>query len=108
MEKEIKMTFGIQIHLYGSLRNMGKKHDEFTIKQGLESEAPLVDILKQVKIPPDRVQLVMVNHKAVHMDSTVCPGDRIALFPMEYPVFADWKDFRRDKCDRRTTLVQPE
>jgi len=40
------------------------------------------------------VQLVMVNHKAVHTNSTINPGDRIALFPREYPVFADWKDFR--------------
>ena len=94
MEKGIKMKSGIQIHLYGSLRNMGKKHDEFTIRTSLESEAPLVDILKKLKIPLDMVQLVMVNHKAVHVDSTIYPGDRIALFPREYPVFADWKDFR--------------
>ena len=33
------MKSDIQIHLYGSLRNMWKKHDEFTIRTGLESEA---------------------------------------------------------------------
>ena len=88
------MKSDIQIHLYGSLRNIGKKHDEFTIKTALESKSPLFDILNQVKIPLDLVQLVMVNHKAVCMDSTIYPGDRIALFPKEYPVFADWKDFR--------------
>ena len=88
------MKSDIQIHLYGSLRNIGKKHDELTFRTGLESNSPLVDILKQLKIPFDLVQLVMVNHKAVHMDSTITPGDRIALFPREYPVFADWKDFR--------------
>jgi len=88
------MKFDIQIHLYGSLRNIGKKNDEFTIRTGLESKAPLVDIIKELKISLDMVQLVMVNHKAVHMDSTIYPGDRIALFPREYPVFADWKDFR--------------
>jgi len=88
------MKSDIQIHLYGSLRNMGKKHDEFIIRTNLESEAPLVDILNQVKIPLNLVQLVMVNHKAVYMDSTIYPGNRIALFPKEYPVFADWKDYR--------------
>lgn len=88
------MKSDIQIHLYGSLRNIGKKHDEFTIKIALESKSPLFDILNQAKIPLDLVQLVMVNHKAVNMDSTIYPGDRIALFPKEYPVFADWKDFR--------------
>jgi len=88
------MKSDIQIHLYGSLRNMRKKDDEFVIQTVLESEALLADILKELKIPLDMVQLVMVNHKAVHMDSTINPGDRIALFPREYPVFADWKDFR--------------
>ena len=88
------MKSDIQIHLYGSLRKMGKKHDGFVIQTVLESEASLVDILNKLKIPFDMVQLVMVNHKAVHMDSTIYPGDRIALFPREYPVFADWKDFR--------------
>ncbi|MBT8350544.1 MAG: hypothetical protein KJO26_04830 [Deltaproteobacteria bacterium] len=88
------MKSNIQIHLYGSLRDMGKKHDDFTIRTDLESKSPLFDILNQVKIPPDRVQLAMVNHKAVYMDSTVYPGDRIALFPKEYPLFADWKDYR--------------
>lgn len=88
------MKSGIQILLYGSLRNMGKEHDKYSIRTGLESKAPLVDILKQLKIPINMVQLVMVNYKAVHINSTIYPGDRIALFPVEYPVFADWKDFR--------------
>jgi len=88
------MKSDIQILLYGSLRNIGKKHDEFTIRTGLESKSPLFDILNQAKIPLDLVQLVMVNHKAVNMDSTIYPGDRIALFPREYPLFADWKDYR--------------
>lgn len=88
------MKSDIQIHLYGSLRKMGKKNDGFVLQTGLESDASLVDILNKLKIPFDMVQLVMVNHKAVQMDSTIYPGDRIALFPREYPVFADWKDFR--------------
>ena len=94
MKKEIKMKSDIQIHLYGSLRKMGKKNDGFVIQTVLESEASLVDILNKLKIPFNMVQLVMVNHKAVQMDSTIYPGDRIALFPREYPIFADWKDFR--------------
>jgi hypothetical protein len=88
------METGIQIHLYGSLRNKGKSHDAFTIETDLESKTFLFDILNQVKIPLDLVQLVMVNHKAAYLDSTIHPGDRIALFPKEYPLFADWKDYR--------------
>ena len=90
------MKFDIQLHLYGSLRKRVKKHDEFTIRASLKANMLLVDLLKQLKIPLNLVQLAMVNHKAVHMDSTIYPGDRIALFPLEYPVFADWKDYRRN------------
>ena len=96
------MKSDIEIHLYGSLRNMGKKNDEFTIRTNLESEAPMVDILKQLKIPLNLVQLVMVNHKAVHMDSTIYQGDRVALFPREYPIFADWKDYRSISKEKST------
>ena len=96
------MKSDIQIHLYGSLRNIGKKHDEFIIRTGLKSKSPLVDILKQLKIPLDLVQLVMVNHKAVYMDSTIYPGDRVALFPKEYLFFADWKDYRSVSKAMRT------
>jgi len=88
------MKSDIHIHLYGSLRNRVKKHDEFTIRASLESRILLVDLLKQLKIPLNRVQLAMVNHKAVHVDATIYSGDRIALFPPEYPLFADWKAFR--------------
>jgi hypothetical protein len=40
------------------------------------------------------VQLAMVNHKAVPKNSTIHPGDRLALFPKEYIVFADWHDLK--------------
>jgi len=40
------------------------------------------------------VQLAMVNHRAVHKNSTIHPGDRLALFPKAYIVFADWHSFR--------------
>jgi hypothetical protein len=46
------------------------------------------------RIDYDQVQLAMVNHKAVSKASSVQPGDRLSLFPREYPIFADWKDLR--------------
>jgi hypothetical protein len=42
----------------------------------------------------DSVNLVMVNHRSVLKDSVVWPGDRVAVFPKEYPIFADWADHR--------------
>jgi hypothetical protein len=40
------------------------------------------------------VQLAMVNHSAVPKKSIIHPGDRLALFPKEYVIFADWHDLK--------------
>ena len=61
---------------------------------GLNAPTPMIDILERFEIPLDRVQLAMVNHRAVSKDSVIHPGDRLSLFPREYMVFADWKDLR--------------
>jgi hypothetical protein len=45
-------------------------------------------------IADDKVQMAMRNHRAVSKDADVNPGDRLALFPVEYPVYPDWNDFR--------------
>jgi hypothetical protein len=60
----------------------------------LNAPTPLPQLLKNLKIPSNKVQVAMVNYRAVPKNSTIHPGDRISLFPKEYPVFADWKDFR--------------
>jgi len=83
-----------QIHLFGSLRKKKEEDRDLPVRFYLDSPALLVDVLKRVGMPLDKVQLVMVNHKAVRKDCIIQPGDRIALFPKEYIVFADWKDFR--------------
>jgi molybdopterin converting factor small subunit len=59
-----------------------------------EGPLPLPELLKRLPVQAERVQLVMVNHKAVSFDYVVCPDDRVALFPREYMIFADWKNFR--------------
>jgi molybdopterin converting factor small subunit len=60
----------------------------------LDAPTPLHQVLRNLKIPSNRVQVAMVNYRAVSKNTTIHPGDRISLFPREYPVFADWKDFR--------------
>lgn len=60
----------------------------------LQRPIPLQEFLSGLQIPPDQVQLVMVNHKAVPPTHVIQPGDRVALFPREYAIFADWKDMR--------------
>jgi len=91
---EVLKTSEIQINLFGSLRKIMADLHDFPIRLGLEGTTPLADILRRLEIPSEMVQLVMVNYKAVPKDSTIFPGDRLSLFPKEYPIFVDWKDFR--------------
>jgi molybdopterin converting factor small subunit len=60
----------------------------------LENPVTLSDLIKDVVALADRVQMAMINHKAVPLDTPVGPGDRVALFPIEYPLFVDWRGFR--------------
>jgi sulfur carrier protein ThiS len=54
----------------------------------------LIDLLERLGFQPEEVTLAMVNHKSVPADWPVPPGDRLSLFPREYPIFADWLDHR--------------
>jgi len=83
-----------EVFLFGSL---GKERGEYRLSPAhceLESPAPLQEILSLLQIQSHRVQLVMVNHRAVPLDHVIQPGDRVALFPREYAIFADWKNLR--------------
>ncbi len=84
----------IQVRLFGSLlKQPGKLSDPKTLVE-LKKPSPLSEVIKNLDIPLSRVQLVMVNHRAVLPDFLIHPGDRVALFPREYAFFADWNAFR--------------
>ena len=83
-----------EIHLFGSLRKTFKNHNGRPVQLELEGSMSIMDILRDLTIDLDAIQLAMINYKAVSKDSAVYPGDRLSLFPKEYPIFADWKDFR--------------
>ncbi|MBW2592837.1 MAG: hypothetical protein JRE58_07550 [Deltaproteobacteria bacterium] len=88
------MKSNTQLILYGSLRKSVKGYNNAAIEVELSEPSIVSDFLQQFDVPVNRVQLVMLNHRAVHMESVITPGDRIALFPKEYPIFADWNDMR--------------
>ena len=83
-----------QLHLFGSLQKEIKDNEEMPIWFDIDSPTPLLDVLRRFKISLNKVQLAMVNHRAVSKDTVIHPGDRLALFPREYMVFADWRDLR--------------
>jgi hypothetical protein len=83
-----------ELVLFGSLKKETWDVDDDSIRFDLEDPTPLIEVLQIHKIPVHMVQLAMVNHRAVSKNSTIHPGDRLALFPKEYIVFADWHDLR--------------
>jgi hypothetical protein len=92
--KERLMSSNTQLHLFGSLKKTIEDQYDIPILFGLDVPTPLIDVLARFNIPLEMVQLAMVNHRAVPKASVIHPGDRISLFPREYIVFTDWKDFR--------------
>ena len=82
------------VFLFGSLNAGGSGTHSPRIQCGLRKPTPLPDLLERLRIQPSRVQLVMINHRAAPPDQVIQPGDRVALFPREYAIFADWKNLR--------------
>ena len=83
-----------KVYLFGSLRKKLGNFCDHPVQLGLKTATPLEEILSSLKIATDMVELAMINYRAVHKDSTIRPGDRLSLFPKEYPIFADWGDLR--------------
>lgn len=87
------MGENVKVHLFGSLRRSFQGGVESVC---LDCSEPMLlgEILRKLGICSSAVQLAMVNHRALAFNGRVRPGDRLALFPKEYAVFIDWKDFR--------------
>jgi hypothetical protein len=83
-----------EVHFFGSLAIAQSGNPAHQRQFAIQGPMVLSEFLNYIRIPLDKVQLVMVNHKAVPGDYMVQPGDRVALFPKEYPIYPDWKDFR--------------
>jgi sulfur carrier protein ThiS len=82
------------VFLFGSLSAERSGTHSPCIPCDLRQPTSLPDLLERLRIQPSRVQLVMVNHRAAPPDQVIQPGDRVALFPREYAIFADWKNLR--------------
>ena len=88
------MMKGITIVPYGSLQKETATDEKGRLTQPGENRQTLKRLLKTIGIAGSRIQLVMVNHRPAGMDSMVGSGDRVALFPKEYPIFVDWQAYR--------------
>jgi len=84
----------ITIIAYGSLKNETGSALSGEQAQLIGHRQPLCQFLETIGIPSSHIQLAMVNHRAAGLDTVVGAGDRVALFPKEYPIFVDWHTFR--------------
>jgi molybdopterin converting factor small subunit len=73
----------IEVHLFGSLAIAQSGNPTHQLQCTIHGSIALSEFLIHIQIPFDKVQLAMVNHKAVPRDYRVHPGDRVALFPEE-------------------------
>jgi molybdopterin converting factor small subunit len=84
-----------EVYLYGSLRRGPGESIASPVLDNLDEPISLGELIHRLHIQPDQVQLAMVNHRAVSPDHVIQPGDRVSIFPREYAIFADWKNFRQ-------------
>jgi len=83
-----------EVFLFGSLNGKSGGTHAPPIRFDLGEPISLSGLLDRLQIQPGLVKLIMVNHRAVPSDHLILPGDRVALFPREYAIFADWRDLR--------------
>jgi hypothetical protein len=88
------MTRVIHVFLFGSLSRFHRGKQGEVLKVDLQVPTGIPELLDLLGIPAKDVSLAMVNHRSVPKDSVLHPGDRLSLFPREYPIFADWLDHR--------------
>jgi sulfur carrier protein ThiS len=79
------------VKLLGSLLSFVPTIQAGVTQISLKKDSTVEDAIEELKIPADRVKLVLVNHAAADLSQRLKEGDRISIFPPEYPVFADWQ-----------------
>ena len=81
----------VHVKLMGSLLPYGSPEQPGLIEITLKNGSAVRKAIQSLKIPAEKVKLVLVNHTAAHWDQPLKEGDKVSLFPIEYPVFAGWE-----------------
>lgn len=81
----------VHVKLMGSLLPYGSPEQPGPIEMTLKNGATVQEAIQTLEIPKERVKLIFVNHTGAFLNQPLQDGDRVSLFPAEYPVFADWE-----------------
>ena len=77
----------IDIRIFGSLRNhMDKLGVPYSLEKEIDSDGCVIfDIIKEIGLPPEKVEAIFINGRVKNIYDSVFPGDRVALFPYGTP-----------------------
>ncbi len=77
--------------LMGSLLPYGSPGQPGLIEIFLKNGSTVQEVVQALGIPTARIKLILVNHAGALLSQSLKNGERVSLFPAEYPVFVDWK-----------------
>lgn len=92
----------------GSLLPYGSPEQPGLIEITLKDGATVQEAIQALELPKERVKLIFVNHTGASLDKRLKEGDRVSLFPAEYPVFADWEGSILEKRDGDEIIKEGE
>jgi len=81
----------VYLKLMGSLLKYAPQSQSELIQTSLKDRSTVREAIQSLGIPKERVKLIFVNHMGAFLSHPLKDGDRVSLFPAEYPVFADWE-----------------
>jgi len=79
------------VKLTGSLLSRDSPGKPELIEMFLKNGSTVGEAIQALGIPTEGVKLVLVNHTGAPLNQPLKDGDRVSLFPAEYPVFVDWE-----------------
>lgn len=71
----------IEVRLYATLRRYVPETPTGIIQVDIAKGGTVLDIVKQLKINPSEIHLMMINGSGCELDKIVNEGDRVGLFP---------------------------
>jgi rubredoxin/putative ubiquitin-RnfH superfamily antitoxin RatB of RatAB toxin-antitoxin module len=81
----------VYVKLMGSLLSYCSPTQPELIEIFIENGSTVQEAIQALGIPTEWVKLILVNHAGAFLNQPLKNGDRVSLFPAEYPVFVDWE-----------------
>ena len=70
----------VKIKFFAGLRKFSPNGDGFA-ELSIEDDSTVADILKALKVPPEKPSIILINGVHGDRDSSINDGDTISVFP---------------------------